>query len=156
MVAKPTNWVIGDEEMEINKKEPISRYISQIHRKGGAVITKELSQYGVGVGQLMFLIELYREDGIHQEVLCERLHIDKGTTARAVKKLEEEQFIVRVKDDQDKRAYKIYLTDKSKLLEKSIFCVLDQWNEMLSVDLTKEERVILINILKKICTNIGG
>lgn len=142
--------------MEINKKEPISRYISQIHRKGGAVITKELSQYGVGVGQLMFLIELYREDGIHQEVLCERLHIDKGTTARAVKKLEEEQFIVRVKDDQDKRAYKIYLTDKSKLLEKSIFCVLDQWNEMLSVDLTKEERVILINILKKICTTIGG
>lgn len=156
MVAKPTNCAIGDEVMEINKKEPINRYISQIHRKGGAVITKELSQYGVGAGQLMFLIELYREDGIHQEVLCEKLHIDKGTTARAVKKLEEEQFIVRVKDELDKRAYKIYLTDKSRALKESIFCVLDQWNEILSNDLTEEEKLVLINILKKICTTIGG
>ncbi|MEG0013350.1 MAG: MarR family transcriptional regulator [Cellulosilyticaceae bacterium] len=142
--------------MEINKEEPISRYISQIHRKGGSVITKELSQYGVGVGQLMFLIELYREDGIHQEVLCEKLHIDKGTTARAVKKLEEEQFIVRVKDNQDKRAYKIYLTDKSRVLKESIFCVLEEWNKTISNELTEEEKLFLINILRRICTTIGG
>ena len=68
----------------------VGRYISQIHRRGGSFISKELSGLGVGAGQFMFLLELYRGDGRSQEDLAETLNIDIGTTARAIKKLEEE------------------------------------------------------------------
>ncbi|MEF9992073.1 MAG: MarR family winged helix-turn-helix transcriptional regulator [Romboutsia sp.] len=139
--------------MEQNGKEPIGRYVSQLYRKGNSFVSKELCEYGIGSGQIMFLIALYRQDGISQEELSEILNIDKGTTARALKKLEEENFVIRLKDEFDKRAYKIYLTNKSKEVRGSFFKVLEQWNDIVESTITHEESEALINILKKICIN---
>ena len=79
--------------MNNNIKEPIGKYISQIYRKGRAFISKGLTQYDMGYGQMLFLLQLYNQDGISQEELTEKLNIDKGTTARSIKKLEKEGFI---------------------------------------------------------------
>ncbi|MGL6105877.1 MarR family winged helix-turn-helix transcriptional regulator [Romboutsia sp.] len=133
--------------------EPIGKYVSQLYRKGNSFITKELSQYGIGSGQIMFLLQLYNKDGICQEELSENLNIDKGTTARAIKKLEEESFLIRLKDEQDKRAYKIYLTDKSKEIKSGVYEVLQDWDSIISKNITQEERDTLVNVLKKICIN---
>ena len=136
-----------------NDKEPIGKYISLIHRKGKCFITKEVSKFGIGSGQIMFLIQLYRKDGISQEELSENLHIDKGTTCRAIKKLEEEGFLIRSRYENDKRAYKLYLTEKSKEMEKNIKNILYEWERHISKGLSKEESEILFSMLKKICIN---
>lgn len=132
----------------------IGRYISQIHRKGGAFISKELSELGVGAGQFMFLLELYRGDGRSQEDLAETLNIDKGTTARAIKKLEEEGFLIREKDKIDKRAYKLYLTPKGKNVKKDIYEVLSKWEIYMTSNLTEDESDLLRCLLQKICMTI--
>ena len=75
------------------KREPIGKYLSIINRKGNVFITKEISKFGIGSGQVMFLMELYKKDGISQEELSEGLNIDKATTCRAIKKLEEAEFM---------------------------------------------------------------
>lgn len=137
--------------MKNNAREPIGRYISQIYRKGNSFITKELSQYGIGSGQIMFLIQLYKKDGISQEELSENLNIDKGTTCRAIKKLEEENFLIRERDEQDKRAYKLYLTDKSKKIKDSVYDVLNEWEDIISKNISQDEVDTLLSILKKVC-----
>lgn len=139
--------------MKENKKEPIGKFISQIYRKGNSFIAKELSEYGIGSGQLMFLIELYKQDGISQEDLSEVLNIDKGTTARALKKLEDANCVIRLKDEQDKRAYKIYLTKQGKEIKDNVYYVLKQWDDTISNTITQEESELLTSILKKICIN---
>lgn len=139
--------------MEVKTKEPIGKFVSQIYRKGSSFITKELSQYGIGYGQVMFLLQLYAKDGISQEEISENLNIDKATTCRAIKKLQDEGFVVREKDEQDKRAYKVFLTDKSKNIKQNIYSVLGEWDNILSINITEEERENLVNILKKICIN---
>ena len=136
-----------------DEREPIGRYISLIHRKGKCFITKEMSKYGIGSGQIMFLMQLYKKDGISQEELSENLNIDKGTTCRAIKKLEEEEFLIRVKDENDKRAYKLYLTEKSKAMKDNIKSLLDEWEKHISKELSNEEVETLFSILKKICIN---
>lgn len=136
-----------------NKREHIGRYISQIHRKTNSFITREVSKFGIGSGQIMFLMQLYKKDGISQEELSENLSIDKGTTCRAIKKLEEEGFLIRVKDENDKRAYKLYLTQKSKDIKVKIENILDKCEENISDDLLEEEVEVLLNLLKKICIN---
>lgn len=136
-----------------NRKEPVTKYVSQLYRKGNSFITKELSRYGIGSGQIMFLLQLYNKDGISQEELSENLNIDKGTTARAIKKLEEEKFLIRLRDEEDKRAYKIYLTDKSREIKEHVYEVLYNWDDMISKDITEDERENLVRILKKICIN---
>ncbi len=99
----------------------------------------------------MFLLQLYKQDGISQEELSEKLSIDKGTTARSIKKLEEEGFLIRVKDENDKRAYKIYLTDKSKENRDNVYNVLKDWESVIAQNITEEERSTLVDILKKVC-----
>ena len=133
------------------KIAPIGKYISQIYRKGNSFISKEISKFGIGSGQIMFLIELYKNDGISQEELSEILNIDKATTCRAIKKLEKEELLIKVKDENDKRAYKLYLTEKSKSIEDNIKNALNEWEKHISKELSQEEVNILINMLKKIC-----
>ena len=133
--------------------EPLGKYILQIYRWGRAFINKGLLEYDMGYGQMLFLLQLYKQDGISQEDLTKKLSIDKGTTARSIKKLEQEGFVVRSKDEHDKRAYKIFLTDKSKEKQETVCNVLQDWEDILTENITEEERDTLINILKKICIN---
>ena len=122
-----------------------------MYRKGNAYIGKQLSHIGVGSGQFMFLLQLYRKDGRSQEELSEILSIDKGTTARAIKKLEEDGFLFRERDENDKRAYKIYLTDKGNDVKDTILDALNSWEDIITSRLSNEERAILDLLLNKIC-----
>lgn len=137
--------------MTDNNTVYIGRYVSQMYRKGNSYIGKQLSDIGIGSGQFMFLLELYRKDGRSQEELSERLSIDKGTTARAIKKLEEDGFLFRERDENDKRAYKIYLTDKGNNIKQPILDALKSWEDIITTRLSNEERAILDLLLNKIC-----
>lgn len=132
----------------------IGRYISQIHRKGNIFISKELNVLGIGSGQFMFLLELYKGDGKSQEDLADLLNIDKGTTARALKKLEEEGFIIREKDEIDKRAYKVCLTEKGKSVQNNVYKIMRKWEEKITTNLDEEESKTILNLLNKICTTM--
>lgn len=140
----------------MNKRrcDNIGKYISQLYRRGGIFITKRMEKYNIGQGQFMFLLELYIEDGRNQEELSKVLKIDKGTTARAIKKLEEEGYIERFKDEKDKRSNKIYLTQKGRDIKESIFSVLDEWERKMSEHLDESEKELMIKLLKKVCLNI--
>ncbi|GAA0084200.1 MarR family winged helix-turn-helix transcriptional regulator [Clostridium sp. CTA-7] len=131
------------------KCENIARYISQIQRKANIFFLKELSHLGIGYGQFLFLMELYEEDGVRQEDLSEKLNIDKGTTARAIKKLECESFIYRNEDKNDRRAYRVFLTEKGIELKDEIYKVAIKWENNLTKNLTLEEKNIMLNLLKK-------
>lgn len=140
-------------ELKDIKCEALGAYISQIHRKSNVCIGKRLNKYGIGSGQYMFLLKLYRQDGINQEALADSLFIDKGTTARAIKKLEDSDIVYKVKDESDKRAYVIYLTDKAKSIKGEVFEILKEWEDVITSNLTKEEKEEIIRILKKISAN---
>ena len=103
----------------------------------------------------MFLLELYINDGKNQEEIAETLKIDKGTTARALKKLEEQGFVKRIKDENDKRSNKIYLNDKAKDVREGVLDVLNDWNKEITNILTEEEEEMLKSLLEKVCKNIN-
>ena len=135
--------------MENVEFENIAKYISEIQRMGNIFFLKELSYLGLGYGQFNFLMELYKKDGVRQEDLSSNLRIDKGTTARAVKKLETEGFIVRMSDDKDKRANRIFLTEKGINHKNDVYKVAKSWEENLTKNLTVKEKEIILNLLKK-------
>jgi len=141
--------------MKKNNCDNIGKYISQIYRKGRIFISKGLEEHNIGQGQFMYLLELYIEDGRNQEELAEVLKIDKGTTARAIKKLEENGFVRREKDENDKRSNRVYLTEEGKGVKNDIFFILNQWDEKMSEQLNKEEKELMIKLLKRVCSNIN-
>ena len=104
--------------------EYLGKYISLIHRQANVFFTKEFSKFGFGSGQYMFLIHLYKNDGISQEELSDLVNIDKGTTAKAIRRLEELNLIKRLKDSTDKRINRIYLTTKAINIKDEFFYIL--------------------------------
>lgn len=137
----------------MNRQKSIGRMISCIYRNFHIHMHNQLEKYNIGSGQFHYLMLLYHKDGINQETLSEILKIDKATSARAIRKLEETGYITRKRDQQDKRAYKIYLTKKAQNLRPTIKNILQEWTKQLLQGITKEEEQHLLDILERIAHN---
>ncbi|MEE9151372.1 MAG: MarR family transcriptional regulator [Thermoplasmata archaeon] len=134
-------------------KESIGRWISLIYRQGQIHIGKELQVYNIGSGQFPFLTVLYDEDGLSQEEISRILNVDKATAGRDIKRLAEEGYVERKRNPEDRRAYKIFLTEKGKKVKPVIRRVLSSWTSILSSDFTEEEKDLIIELLKRMYQN---
>lgn len=132
----------------------IGQFISLLYRYSQSNLTRELKKYNLGSGQCIFLISLYEEDSICQEELSQRLSIDKGTTARAIRKLEEQGYVTRTLRERGRRCYEISLTDKARQCEKEINLILNKWEQLLTHNLTKKEKSQLTTLMEKIKKNL--
>ena len=72
-----------------NHSAPLRSWLSILYRYGRSHISKVLEPYNIGSGQYIFLMVLLKNNGISQEELSDYLKIDKATTAKAVRKLEQ-------------------------------------------------------------------
>ncbi len=136
-----------------NHHESVGKWISTIHRYSMIYKARKFVDVGIGSGQLGFLGVLYRKDGISQDKLAQMLNIDKTTTARALKKLEKQGFVIRKSSERDRRINLVFLTEKALALEPMIKSVMKQWTEILVQDFTDDERTRLLNMLKRISNN---
>jgi len=134
--------------------ESIGRLISCIYRCGQFHIAKKLEFYKIGRGQFSFLMTLYNCDGVNQENIAKNLRMDKSTAARAVQKLMKEGYVIKERDSSDKRAYKVFLTGKAKIIKPKIIKILSEWTETLFSDFTENERKIFTKFLNKIVNNV--
>jgi DNA-binding MarR family transcriptional regulator len=137
----------------MDEPKSVGRYISCIYRNFHKYMHEQLKQYDLGSGQFHFLMMLYKKDGVNQETLAETLNIDKATSARAIKKLEEKGYVIRIKDDNDRRNYNIFLTGKAKKLHPKIKSILKNWTDLLLKNITKREQDQLFKLLEKIAQN---
>ena len=136
--------------MELKSEQSIGSYISSFYRLGVVFLSKEYKEYGIGSGQYQFIFSLYMEDGVSHDVLTEKLGVDKATTTRAIAKLEEEGYVKRVLDKNDKRKYKIFLTDKAIEKKEEILEIGARWENMLIGSLDSEQIKCLKDIFKQI------
>jgi DNA-binding MarR family transcriptional regulator len=131
----------------------VGRWISILYRYRQNYLSKRLDPFNIGSGQYFFLLVLSKNNSISQEGLSDFLKIDKATTAKAVKKLEEEGYVARDVDDMDKRAYRVYLTPKGweilPIIEKNI----RDWERLVTDGLSKEESRLLEGLLEKMARN---
>ncbi|WP_058486608.1 MarR family winged helix-turn-helix transcriptional regulator [Defluviitalea phaphyphila] len=132
----------------------IGKYISILYRQQQCYINKELEPYGISSGQFIFLNILYHKDGINQEEISNLLNIDKGTTARAIKKLEKTGYISRKTDPKDHRAQLVFLTEKAYKIRGKIYKVLKNWTQILISDFSEEDKEKTIKLLEAMTRNI--
>ncbi|WP_010166587.1 MarR family winged helix-turn-helix transcriptional regulator [Candidatus Epulonipiscium viviparus] len=131
----------------------INRYLSQIYRKSIRFLQCKLAEEDVGCGQFTFLEQIFKYEGISQEELSNKLVIDKTTTARAVKKLEDKGYVRREKRINDKRTYGIYVTERAIAEHENIINAFRDLDNVFNDALTVSEKDTLINLLAKICNH---
>ncbi|MFZ5944492.1 MAG: MarR family winged helix-turn-helix transcriptional regulator [Bacillota bacterium] len=137
----------------MNENKSIGRWISVLHRLGQIYLDRELQPFNLSSGQIIFLLALFKEDGVSQEKLATFLCIDKGTTARAIAKLEEAGFVNRQNCPLDKRINKIFLTEKSLEIKPKLLKIINIWTTQLTKDFSEEEKGLILSLLNKMAYN---
>ncbi|OON99098.1 MAG: hypothetical protein ATN35_02215 [Epulopiscium sp. Nele67-Bin004] len=137
----------------MNTEKSLNHYLSRVYRKSMLYLQHKVDQEEIGLGQIICLNEIYKQEGLNQEHLATNLSVDKATIARAIKHLEKNGYIYRQRNENDKRAYEIYLTEKGKAEYNNIYEFFDELEAILSANLTDLEKNILINLLEKVCSH---
>ena len=96
---------------------------------------------------------LSSEEGVNQDEIAAHFHLDKGTVARALKKLEDKNYLFREVDTQNRRKHLIYLTEKGKSIIPKIVDVDNEWENSLCSQFSNENYSQLFNTLKVLAMN---
>ena len=76
-----------------------------------------LQEHGLHLGQESMLAQLWREDGLTQSQLAERLGVSAPAITKVVRGLERKGFVERSTDDADARVVRVCLTEQARALE---------------------------------------
>jgi DNA-binding MarR family transcriptional regulator len=93
--------------------------IAETHRMLRRHYDRRAAALGVTSAQWRVLVWLSREPGLKQVELAERLDVEPITAGRTIDRLEEAGLVARRHDPVDRRAWRLFLTDKAQpILER--------------------------------------
>ena len=131
-------------------------YLSRIiFRSFSRLLERGTLTHDVSAGQWRFLRQLWREDGITQRELSERVGMREPTTVVALKGLEKAGLITRTKTDEDRRKTFIYLTPHAKRLELILAPMNAEVHEIATQGMTDEEVAQLQSLMRRVIDNLS-
>ena len=127
---------------------------SKIFRSTQSYLDRVLKKYELTSGSIPYIFTLEKNEGISQSKLGKEIGNDKAMSARTIAKLIEIDFVHKKQDERDSRAYNLYLTEKAKELIPKIREDIQIVVDLVTEDLTEEEKSITTNSLKKILDRV--
>ena len=104
---------------------------------------------GMSRERLLVIINEY-VDGINQKQLAESAGINASTTSEIVTRLEDDGYLVRTIDENDKRATVLKLTEMGKVRAEEVRSEREGFFDEVFSKLTEEEKQTLSDILDKL------
>lgn len=111
---------------------------------------------GITRPQWRALTALSRVEGINQGGLAERLEVEPITLCRMVDRLEEAGHVERRRDPNDRRAWNIYLTDRSRPLLDQLRAIGDDVFAAAFDGFAPDERAALAEMLDRLRLNLSS
>ena len=127
---------------------------NKIFRTTQVYLDKVLKDYGLSSGTYPYLLVLRKNEGISQNQISKELGYDKAMSARTITKLIKLGYLDRKEDEADSRAYKLYLTEKAKVIIPKILDEIHKLVDLITIDLNEQEKIITIDSLSKVLNNI--
>ena len=119
-------------------------------------LNHELEGSEITAIELMYLGYLYKQDGITQDELLKEYCIDKAAKTRVIQKMEKKGLVQREVADGDKRAKKVFLTEKANEYRELIGNIQKKWSEVMwtSLDVTEEDMKIFVKVLASVTERV--
>ena len=93
------------------------------------------------VQESRYLIQIYEKENLLQDDLAKMFGQSKGTISKHLKTLEDEGYITRQVDKNNRRKYVLKITEKGKELAILKIKELDEWNKKVGVSDLDEETI---------------
>lgn len=108
--------------------------IGKALQKVNQISKSKLSPYGVTPVQYALLRMLWKKDGQVGSILGEQIQLDSATITGLLDRLEQNGFIERRVEPNDRRNKLVFLTEKGKSLEKILCEKMDEMNKEVMSD----------------------
>ncbi|OQD58186.1 transcriptional regulator [Methanobrevibacter arboriphilus JCM 13429 = DSM 1125] len=124
--------------------------LATILHKFGEKFDEALKDYSIVTNHYRVLVTIFNNEKINQKKLGEILKIDRTTMVYLIDHLEDEGYIRRQKNQEDRRSFQLILTSKGKSIINPICRIRDEIHNQCLKELTENEKRILREICKKI------
>lgn len=139
----------------VRLSDNLGRYLAITWRHMVAFMARKMEPLGIGAGQYAYLFALYLEDGQSQQSLSNRLLVDKSATVVAINKLEDLGYVERRKDEQDRRSYRLFVTEKGWRIQPQLKTIIGEILDILHNGMTEEEKITLDRLMQKAARNMS-
>jgi len=119
-------------------------------------LRKRLQPHKVTPGKWFFLCALWEEEGLSQRELSRRVRTTEPTTVSALRLLERNGLIDRVRNTQDRRTINIFLTPKGRELKDTLLPGVLEQNRVATEGLSREEVQDAFRLLNKMQQNVAA
>jgi len=134
--------------------ESINFLLGGIGRMRRAQMNEALAANGIYAGQEMFLWHLWREDGLTQSQLVERLCVQPPTVSKMLDRMDRAGLVERRPDPDDSRVTRVYLTEQGRRSQDAVSEVWKTIEQRLTMGLSVEERLLLRRLLLQVHENL--
>ncbi|MCG8568504.1 MAG: MarR family transcriptional regulator [Spirochaetes bacterium] len=131
--------------------------LHSIFKKMRKIADKQLHVYGMTHTEMRILNMIYilEADGDTQDEFAKRIEIDRTNVGRSLKKLENLGYIRREKAAEDKRALRVFITEKGLVIKDEILAVRENIKNIFTKDMTQTEINSLTELLEKSDKNLN-
>ncbi|GLI36626.1 MarR family transcriptional regulator [Geobacter hydrogenophilus] len=124
--------------------------LAKVYQRGFGLFKEQLDSYGLTPKQFSLLAFLWIEDDLSQTSLSHKTQVDRTTIGGLIDRLEKLGLVKRLPTPEDRRAYRICLTERGRELEKELCGLAARVTEKFLSPLTAEEQTVLRSTLKKL------
>jgi DNA-binding MarR family transcriptional regulator len=134
--------------------ESVNFLLGVIGRLQRTQMNEALTAVGVYAGQEMFLWHLWREDGLTQSQLVERLCVQPPTVSKMLERMEKAGLVTRRPDPDDSRASRVCLTEQGRTCQHAVGEAWKDIEQRLTAGMSLEERLLLRRLLLQVYENL--
>jgi len=139
--------------MAANKKS-MGEVINHLSRLMTHTLGTEIAAHGVTPGQFPVLMCLWKQDGLTQRELYQRVHIEQATMSNTLGRMERDGLIRRKPDPEDRRASRVLLTAKGRKLEAKIADATNAVDATAQGKLKKKDTKAMMSLMAEMIENL--
>lgn len=132
----------------------ILKWLSVADRFYKIYLDKQLAPFGINSSQYMFLIKICDSPGVLQDSLINMFYVHPSNIVRTIAALEKQGMITRSPNDQDKRTWQLYPTERALSIFEKIRTICENTEALLLQGLSEAEKSLFIDLLMKAGKNI--
>lgn len=128
--------------------------INLLARLSNKAARLRLGSMGTWPGQIPIVLCLLAEEGLSQKELIERTRIEQSTMAEHLDRMDRDELIYRVRDENDRRVFRIFLSDKVKESSDWLMQELENGVQMYTAGISGQDLEQCSSTLAKIIGNM--
>ena len=147
---------MSTESLGLGRQASLGYQVNRLARLLAGSLRARIEPHGVVPGQFAQLLALYDEDGITQNELCERVHVDQSTMAHTLKRMERDGLINRSADPTDRRRAIIRLTSRARSLQPILTAAAVEVNAVATRGVDSAEADAAMSVVARLIDNLAG